>query len=82
MTFYHGQSQQRGNPLAGEDAVYPPIEAEDYLVKIISPIYDFIAHEVSKRANEPIAERVMYDDITECFWQRPMLDQQIGRAHV
>ena len=75
MTFYHGQSQQRGNPLAGEDAVYPPIEAEDYLVKIISPIYDFIAHEVSKRANEPIAERVMYDDITECFWQRPMLDQ-------
>ena len=42
--------------------------------RIVTPIYHFIAHEVSGRAADPVATRVMYDDITECFWQRSMVD--------
>ncbi|KAL3931854.1 MAG: hypothetical protein SGPRY_000948 [Prymnesium sp.] len=39
-----------------------------FLNSIITPMYKLLEHELSKRINEPIAERVMYDDLNETFW--------------
>ena len=61
-------------PQPGRRGGSEPFGNEDYLTRIIQPMYDFIEHEVSKRREEPVAARVMYDDITECFWQRSMID--------
>ena len=45
----------------------------DFLSSIVTPIYHFIEHEVLTRRAEDVHLRVMYDDITECFWQRRQL---------
>ena len=52
----------------------------DFLNSIVAKLYDFVEHEVFKRKDEPVEERVMYDDITECFWQRPMVDLLLPAA--
>ena len=45
------------------------------------PIYDFIKHEVLTRKDEDVAKRAMYDDITECFWQRPQIARMLPPAY-
>ena len=47
---------------------------DDFLHSIVTPFYKMIESEIAGRAKDPVASRVMYDDITECFWQRAMVD--------
>eukprot|EP00966_Prymnesium_polylepis_P237466 5492041-Prymnesium_polylepis.1 len=45
-----------------------PYAQEDFLHSIVTPLYKFLEHEVMKRKDDMVCERVMYDDINETFW--------------
>ena len=62
----------------GEAEVYGP---GDFLASIVAPIYSFVKHEVFDRRDDEVAQRVMYDDITECFWQRCVLSTSHAAAN-
>ena len=36
-------------------------------------MYDFLAHELRTRRDEPVQDRVLYDDVNECFWDRGLV---------
>ena len=39
--------------------------AEDFLHSVVAPLYQFLEHEVLHRQKEPVARRVMYDDVNQ-----------------
>ena len=51
---------------------------EDYLNTIITPLYTVLQREISTRQNEPIDERVMYDDVNESFWNPQVVRSILG----
>ena len=57
---------------------YPEL---DFLSSVITPLYEFIKHEVLTRKDEDVHLRAMYDDITECFWQRPQIARMLPPAY-
>ena len=48
-----------------------PVE-DDFLHAIVRPIYNFLKQQVLLRKDDPISERVMYDDVNEAFWSRSL----------
>ena len=57
--------------------------AEDYLNKIITPLFYVLELQVALRAKKgpwssALADRPMYDDINEFFWQRENVDRLLG----
>ena len=56
---------------------YPP---SDFLDSIVRPIYLFLRREVLERREEPVGERVMYDDVNEFFWYKDRLRLLISDA--
>jgi len=50
------------------DEVMPYAE-KDFLTTIVTPLYLFLKREIADRADAPISQRVMYDDVNEFFWQ-------------
>ena len=54
-------------PVEGSEMSYPK---DDYLNSVVRPLYAFLQREVQGRASSPIVDRVMYDDVNECFWLR------------
>ena len=53
----------------------------DFLTSIVTPMYEFIKNEVLTRKDEDVHTRAMYDDITECFWQRPQIARMLPAAY-
>ena len=51
-----------------------PVE-DDFLHAIVRPIYNFLKQQVLLRKDDPISERVMYDDVNEAFWSRSLVLQ-------
>ena len=51
-----------------------PVE-DDFLHAIVRPIYNFLKQQVLFRKDDPISERVMYDDVNEAFWSRSLVLQ-------
>ena len=52
----------------GSEEVMPYAE-KDFLTTIVTPLYLFVKREIADRADAPISQRVMYDDVNEFFWQ-------------
>ena len=51
--------------LPGSTMPYPPC---DFLQSVVRPVYLFLRRETLERREEPVGERVMYDDVNEFFW--------------
>ena len=71
VDFQEVQFDRRATEGGGEEASFG---AGDYLTSMIIPIYEFVFNEVAGRAKDMVMTRVMYDDITESFWQRPLVE--------
>ena len=56
--------------LPGSSMPYPP---SDFLDSVVRPVYLFLRREVLERREEPVGERVMYDDVNEFFWYKDRL---------
>ena len=56
--------------LPGSTMPYPP---SDFLDSVVRPVYLFLRREVLERREEPVGERVMYDDVNEFFWYKDRL---------
>ena len=54
---------------------------EDFLHSIVTPLYRFLEHEVMKRAADPVANRVMYDDVNETFWSVDGVHALLGTGY-
>ncbi len=61
--------------LPGSPMPYP---ANDFLVSVVRPVYLFLRRETFERREEPVGERVMYDDVNEFFWYRDRLQLLLG----
>lgn len=69
----------------GPVAVFPGsrglLSSKPFLDGVVRPIYEFLAHQILARRNQPIAQRVMYDDVNEFFWSRralaSLMDQKL-----
>ena len=54
---------------------------DDFLHSIVEPLYAFLEHEVMKRKDEPVAQRVMYDDVNEMFWSVDGVHRLLGHGY-
>jgi hypothetical protein len=53
---------------------------EDFLKSVVTPLYTVLHREIFKRRNEPVDERVMYDDVNEAFWLHEVVQTILGSA--
>ena len=61
-------SRAKGEPVPAAELV---AAAEGhYLQRVITPLFLYLQWQLSKRANDHISTRVMYDDVNETFWSR------------
>ena len=68
-------------PQAGDLPGFP-LPAGYFLHSMVTPIYKYMASEILGKAKQPIAERVLYDDINEAFWDGAALRGWLqGGAH-
>ena len=61
--------QSHGLQSHGLQNAVMPLPDADYLQRVVTPWYYFLAHEVAGREAEPVSLRIQYDDFNEFFWE-------------